>query len=295
MGRLHLAYLQKLAKKIDEKTKEHIAGQADVHGVKEIIDIPYIDDGKESHLLDIYYPENNTEKLNVIINIHGGGFICGSKEVNRIFNKYMAKRGFIVASVNYSLIDGKVRFKDMISDLFAAIHWVYNNISDYNGNKDHIYLYGDSAGATLTLMVANIVNSEELLDAYAVKAFPFKQFKALAVISPSIGSMNPMGYLVAPTYREFLGDDYGKKKYALYFPDVLVPENYPPVYILTAKGDFLRKDAHKLEKLLSEHNIPCELTDREEKLGHTFCFRDPYLQESVEAADAIERFFRKTF
>lgn len=295
MGRLHLAYLQKLAKKIDEKTKEHIAGQADVHGVKEIIDIPYIDDGKESHLLDIYYPENNTEKLNVIINIHGGGFICGSKEVNRIFNKYMAKRGFIVASVNYSLIDGKVRFKDMISDLFAAIHWVYNNISDYNGNKDHIYLYGDSAGATLTLMVANIVNSEELLDAYAVKAFPFKQFKALAVISPSIGSMNPMGYLVAPTYREFLGDDYGKKKYALYFPDVLVPENYPPVYILTAKGDFLRKDAHKLEKLLSEHNIPYELTDREEKLGHTFCFRDPYLQESVEAADAIERFFRKTF
>lgn len=295
MGRLHLAYLQKLAKKIDEKTKEHIAGQADVHGVKEIIDIPYIDDGKESHLLDIYYPENNTEKLNVIINIHGGGFICGSKEVNRIFNKYMAKRGFIVASVNYSLIDGKVRFKDMISDLFAAIHWVYNNISDYNGNKDHIYLYGDSAGATLTLMVANIVNSEELLDAYAVKAFPFKQFKALAVISPSIGSMNPMGYLVAPTYREFLGDDYGKEKYALYFPDVLVPENYPPVYILTAKGDFLRKDAHKLEKLLSEHNIPYELTDREEKLGHTFCFRDPYLQESVEAADAIERFFRKTF
>ncbi|MBU5593837.1 alpha/beta hydrolase [Amphibacillus sp. MSJ-3] len=295
MGRLHLAYLKRLARKIDEKTKVHIAGQKDVNGVKEIINIPYIDDGMESHLLDIYYPENTTDKLNVIINIHGGGFICGSKEVNRIFNKYMAKRGFVVVSVNYSLIDGKVRFKDIISDLFTAIHWVYNNISDYYGNKDHIYLYGDSAGATLTLMVASIANSQELLDTYAVEAFPFKQFKALAVISPSIGSMNPMGYLVAPSYREFLRDDYGKENYDLYFPDVFVPENYPPVYILTAKGDFLRKDAHKIEKLLSENNIPCELTDREEKLGHTFCFQNPYRQESIEAADAIERFFKKNF
>ena len=49
--------------------------------------------------------------------------------------------------------------------------------------------------------------------------------------------------------------------------------------IMMGSGDFLRKDAHKIKKLLSENNIPCELTDREEKLGHTFCFQNPYRQE----------------
>jgi len=287
-----MAYLKRLAKKIDKLTADQIAQQTDVLGVEEINNISYMADEKQTHLLDIYYPENVTEKLDVIIDIHGGGFICGSKEINRVFNKYMAKKDFVIVSINYSLIDGKVRFKDMVSDVFAAIHWTYNHIDQYYGSKDHFYLCGDSAGATLALMIANIANSKELMEAYEVTPFPFKQFKALAVISPSIGSLTLKTYFVAPTYREFLGNDYGKKEFDLFFPNIFVPKNYPPVYLLTAKGDFLRKDTHKLAKLFSYKNVPYKLTDREEKLGHVFCCQKPFLKESFEARHEIEAFFR---
>ena len=45
--------------------------------------ISYLDDNK-SHLMDIYQPYNNEKILPIIINIHGGGFLLGKKEVNYI-------------------------------------------------------------------------------------------------------------------------------------------------------------------------------------------------------------------
>ena len=44
-------------------------------GIVAVVDIPYIDDGKKEHLLDIYYPEGTEAPLPVIIDIHGGGLM----------------------------------------------------------------------------------------------------------------------------------------------------------------------------------------------------------------------------
>ena len=54
--------------------------------VSEIKNIPYLDDGDKAHRLDIYRPKKaGDKKLPVIINVHGGGLILGSKEFNRYF------------------------------------------------------------------------------------------------------------------------------------------------------------------------------------------------------------------
>ena len=65
---------------IDNK---RIAAQIPDGGVVSVIDLPYTKSGISEHMLDIYYPENTSQPLPVIIDIHGGGWIYGCKEINR--------------------------------------------------------------------------------------------------------------------------------------------------------------------------------------------------------------------
>lgn len=68
-------------------------------------DIPYINDGISAHRLDIYRPAGrDNDVLPVMINIHGGGLLLGSKEFNRCFCANIAALGYIVYSIEYRLI-----------------------------------------------------------------------------------------------------------------------------------------------------------------------------------------------
>lgn len=61
-------------------------------GIEARIDIPYIEDGHRGHLLDVYYPKDAGQKLPVIIDIHGGGFLYGDKDLNKLYGYHLAKK-----------------------------------------------------------------------------------------------------------------------------------------------------------------------------------------------------------
>ena len=48
-------------------------------------DADYMGDGRPCHRMDIFRPRKAKEALPVLVNIHGGGFLLGKKEVNRLF------------------------------------------------------------------------------------------------------------------------------------------------------------------------------------------------------------------
>ena len=62
---------------------ERIATLTPPSGVTEINNIPYLDDGHIHHQFDVYFPEGTkeTDRLPVIIDIHGGGWMYGDKEL----------------------------------------------------------------------------------------------------------------------------------------------------------------------------------------------------------------------
>ena len=78
-----------------------------------IADLAYLPDGGydtaagacRGHLLDLYLPHDAVLRgghtLPVYIDIHGGGFTYGYKELNRNFNVHLAEQGFAVFSLNY--------------------------------------------------------------------------------------------------------------------------------------------------------------------------------------------------
>ena len=66
-------------------------------------DLPYCSGGDPAHRLDLCYPAKGGD-FPLVIDIHGGGLIYGTKALNRDFTLHLAEQGFAVASLDYRLV-----------------------------------------------------------------------------------------------------------------------------------------------------------------------------------------------
>ena len=116
-------------------------------------DIPYVDNGHERQVLDIYTPEGPTEgNFPVMFWIHGGGWQVGDKSDVAIKPKVLAQRGFVFVSTNYRLLP-EVTMDVLIRDVAKSLGWVHRNIAEYGGDPKRIFVGGHSAGAQLAALI----------------------------------------------------------------------------------------------------------------------------------------------
>ncbi|WP_250252901.1 alpha/beta hydrolase [Chryseobacterium sp. Marseille-Q3244] len=113
----------------------------------------------DSLMLDLYTPKNFSGKLPVLIYVHGGGWIEGSKAVyadnylETTIAKLMEKQ-YAVISINYTLLNDNTYFPLPLQDTKDAVRWVRKNAEKYNFDTNNIGLFGASAGAHLSLVAA---------------------------------------------------------------------------------------------------------------------------------------------
>lgn len=116
-------------------------------------DIPYVDNGHERHVLDIYTPEKPAKKnLPVMFWIHGGGWQTGDKGDVALKPKVLTERGFVFVSTNYRLLPD-VTMDELTGDVAKSLGWVHKNISGYGGDPKRIFVGGHSAGAQLAALI----------------------------------------------------------------------------------------------------------------------------------------------
>ncbi len=287
--------LERNWKNTEKSDAKRIASQTEPEGLEQILDIPYIDDGERAHLLDIYYPQGTTEKIPVIIDIHGGGWMYGYKEINKYFCLRLAQKGFLVASINYRLA-GDVLFDDQIHDIFAALKWLGENLKDYPADMKNIFLAGDSAGGHFACVTTAINLQKDMQKDFGVEYIGY-DFNAVAAICPAVDllSPNPVMNITVPV---LLGEKSRKSKYRKYL-DVreIASKDYPPFYILTASGDFLRAQAYKLRKLFDNLGVEYRFRDFSDKLNgnaltHVFNVVDPFSRYGDQANEEIAEFFK---
>lgn len=108
--------------------------------------------------MDLFLPEN--EEFFTIVHFHGGGLVEGDKGDSHQFVEHLAKKGFAVATANYSLLPNN-KFPSFILDAALAVKYVKDNISKFGKSKG-IIISGQSAGAYLTLMLC--LNTKYLED-----------------------------------------------------------------------------------------------------------------------------------
>lgn len=120
-------------------------------------DLPYVADGHERQKLDLYVPKDGKE-LPLIINIHGGAFKMGSKEMGVPLD-YVA-RGYAVASINYRLSQHAV-FPAQIGDCKAAVRWLRAHAAEYGLDPNRFAAWGSSAGGHLAAMLGTTGDARE--------------------------------------------------------------------------------------------------------------------------------------
>lgn len=285
---------KKFWKTVDAKDRKRIAGQTPTVGIKEIVDIPYIDDGTWQHKLDVYYKEGTQSKQPVIIDIHGGGWMYGTKEINKYYNLVLASRGYTVVSINYRLVPN-ADISDQIRDCFSAYKWISKNIDKYYGDLSNVFLTGDSAGGFLAAHTAIINTSDKLKNVYNVENCGL-EFNA-------IGLTSPVCYLETNTiekvyYNVILGKNYKTSPYfgLVNLDRIIQYGTMPPTFFVTSTGDFIaRKATEKAYLLLKENNVRAEYmywykTDNK-NLPHVFSVIDPYSTSGVKTIDKMISFF----
>ncbi|PWN63606.1 alpha/beta hydrolase [Chryseobacterium phosphatilyticum] len=132
----------------------------------------------DSLSLDLYTPKNFSGTLPVLIYVHGGGWIEGSKAVyadnylETTIAKLIAKQ-YAVISINYTLLNDSTHFPLPLEDTKDAVRWVRKNAEKYNFDIHNIGLFGASAGAHLSLLAAytpdNAFIGSPLLSSYSAK------------------------------------------------------------------------------------------------------------------------------
>ncbi|KAJ8622999.1 hypothetical protein MRB53_031528, partial [Persea americana] len=96
--------------------------------------------------LDLYLPMNINEPKPVVAFVTGGAWIIGYKAWGSLLGQELAEKGVIVACIDYrNFPQGTI--SDMVKDASQGISFVCNNISEYGGDPNRIYLVGQSAGA----------------------------------------------------------------------------------------------------------------------------------------------------
>jgi acetyl esterase/lipase len=114
-------------------------------------DIAYAEPRNERQLLDVYAPASGSN-LPVVVWVHGGGWMRGSKdEMNRKPAAFVEK-GFLFVPVNYRFIP-QVTMEVIVRDVAKAVGWVYKNIGRYGGDRNRMFLMGHSAGAQLAALI----------------------------------------------------------------------------------------------------------------------------------------------
>ena len=273
--------------KMDAK---RIASQTEPEGLVKILDIPYIDDGEKAHLLDIYYPEGTTEKLPVIIDIHGGGWMYGYKEINKNFCLKLAEKGFLVASINYRLA-GNVFFDDQIRDIFASFKWLNENLKYYPADTDNIFLAGDSAGGHFSCVTTAVNLNKDMQEDFGVPYCGF-DFNAVAAICPAVDLLSP-NLLMNVNVPILLGDKWRKSKFKKYLDvNQIISKDFPPFYVNTARNDFLKKQCYKLKDILERNSIEYKFHDFDKPLSHVFNVVDPFSKYGDQANTEIAEFFK---
>ena len=96
------------------------------------------------------YPAKNPDAP-VMLFVHGGYWRLGIGDDYDFVAMGPSLAGFTVVIITYALTPA-VNIPEMVRQVRSSIAWTANNISNFNGNPDRIFVAGHSAGAHLAAM-----------------------------------------------------------------------------------------------------------------------------------------------
>lgn len=263
-------------------------------GVIRYDDIRYAGN-KKWNVLDVYRPKDRDgEKLPVIISFHGGAWVYGTKETYQYYGMSFAKRGFAFVNFTYRLAP-KYKFPAPLEDMNTVCRWVLDNKDRYGFDTDNMFAAGDSAGANGLGLYISMMCDPSYASEMSVSIPDGLKFRAAAFNCGIYRIIRSKRKADINLMKDYITRKIDQKELDKVDVTLHVTEKFPPVYIMTAEGDFLKEYAPLLTKRFDELGVPYEFHmygSNEVPLYHNFeCNMKE--EEAVKCNDDECRFFRE--
>ena len=240
-------------------------GQVNPEDIVRYDDIVYGPDSKWN-VLDVYRPRGVEGKLPVIIDVHGGGWVYGDKEVYQFYCMSLARSGFAVVNFTYHLAPEYV-FPSSMEDTDYAVRFVLSNAEEYGFDLSNVFMVGDSAGAHMVCMYGLMCTDEDYAKE-AVGVVPPAGFTPKAVvlncglydIIEMLRGTGPSIILLKPLVKDLLGvermtEEIEMEKERILSPCRFINPSFPPAFVMTCNGDFLKDQPDYLLPQFEKNNI----------------------------------------
>ncbi len=281
--------------KSDKARDKNLVPPENVTAIK---NLSYADGGKYNRL-DVYYPKGTTEKLPVIVSIHGGGFVYGTKEVYFQYGMYLASLGFTVVNFNYHLAPGK-KFPYQLGEINSVFQWISKNAEQYYMDAGNVFVVGDSAGAQLNSQYAAIYSNPEYARLFDFKV-PCDEVKIRAV-ALNCGlyklemDMDANGVVkTSSLQKDYLGSTISAE--TMKKLDVLgnITSDYPPSFVMSSEYDFLKDNAQPMADFLTSKDVEnvCRIYGTKDQTYMTHVFHVNMNLEEAKICNQDEAAFFK--
>ena len=251
---------------------------------------------KKYQMLDVYRPKDAEGKLPVIVSIHGGAWIYGTKEIYQFYTMQLARRGFAVINFSYRLAPENL-FPCMLEDTQKVFEWMSlpENAEKYGFDLNNVFAVGDSAGGHLLSLYASALTNPD----YAAN-FPFiKKTVPLKGVALNCGKYD-LGFNLENDYKmrlvvqNLLPHKGTKEELELINGLHHLTTAFPPAFVMSCPGDFLLDESKRMDKVMQEvgikHEYHCYGSETK-PLWHVFhC--DLRLEEAAVCNDDECIFFR---
>lgn len=243
------------------------------------------------------YTPSSISKLPIVIYSHGGFWIGGNLNTHDAICRKLSKSSkAIVISVDYHLAPENP-FPIAVEDIYDVLNWTYKNAESINGDKKHIAVAGDSAGANLSTVVSLMVKDKNgppitcqvlvypSTNIFALNSNSWSQFAN--TVNLSTKDMEKYISLYVPKKEE------RKTPYAspLLRKDL---SKLPDTLIITAEVDPLRDEGESYGNKLKKAGNNVTIT-RYKGVCHGFITMDKITNKADEAINQISLYLQKEF
>ncbi len=253
--------------------------------------VPVPSVGAKPARLDVYRPVKPTSKaLPVLLWIHGGGFISGSKAQVGPYATMLASSGYVVASLGYTLAPG-ARFPTPVRQGNAALAYLRAHAEDFGLDPSRVFVGGDSAGAQIAGSLAAAQTNTSLASELSLTpAVPSGDLRGV-ILFCGLYDMDTVAATRFPALRTFLWAYTGSRDWAS-FADLddlsttrQVTPAYPATFLSVGDADPFQSQAFELEAVLRREHVPVTSqywNGTGDHLGHEyqFDFRTPQARQT---------------
>jgi acetyl esterase/lipase len=261
--------------------------------------------GNADTRLDLYRPAAADGPLPVVVWVHGGGFIDGTKQGVAGFLPLLAAHGHAGVALEYSKAPEHA-YPTQTRQVLQALAWLRTNAPALGIDPHRIVLGGDSAGAHIAAQAALAVARPDYAQATGLAApLPVDDLRGVLLFSGTYNFVTASKVDVAPAMAKFarlvrwsyLGekdpDPAGPVRWTTLQDHV--DRRFPPTLIVAGNGDPLAPQSIRMARALERAGVPTDWryvdggahapVPHEFQFDYTRADAAPVLQATLDALD----------